>query len=102
LSLRFLSPAVHLIRGTLNLSDVPLQEQHVVLRIAGEFEGASEALRDEISRLQRVLEEARAESQAERRAAQEEHVRLSNALTELELHTLMSRANINTWNSLLR
>ena len=71
-------------------------------KLAGEFEGAGEALRDEISRLQSELEEARAESQAERRAAQEERVRLSSVLTELELHTLMSRANINTWNSLLR
>jgi hypothetical protein len=63
-----------------------LQEQHAVLhKLAGEFEGASEALRDEISRLRSELEEARAESQAERRAAQEERVRLSNALTELEL-----------------
>jgi hypothetical protein len=72
------------------------------LRIAREFEGREEALRDEISRLQRELEEARAELQAEQRAAQEERARLSNALTELELHTLVSRANINTWNSLLR
>ena len=63
-----------------------LQEQYAVLhKLAGEFEGASEALRDEISRLQSELEEARTESEAERRAAREERVRLSNALTELEL-----------------
>ena len=54
-------------------------------KLAGEFEGASEALRDEVSRLQSGLKEARAESQAERRAAQEEWIRPSNALTELEL-----------------
>jgi hypothetical protein len=85
LSLRFLSSAVHLIGGTLNSSDVPgpAGTARGAAQTRWEFEGAGEALRDEISRLQSELEEARAESQAERRAAQEECVRLSNALTEL-------------------
>ncbi len=39
-------------------------------KLAGEFEGTSEVLRDEISRLQSELEEAHAESQAEWRAVQ--------------------------------
>jgi hypothetical protein len=63
-----------------------LRERKEELRkLAGEFEGASEVLRDEIGKLRGELEEARTELEAERKAAEEERARLSNALTELEL-----------------
>jgi DNA repair exonuclease SbcCD ATPase subunit len=63
-----------------------LRERKEELRkLAGEFEGASEVLRDEIGKLRGELDEARAELEAERKAAEEERARLSNALTELEL-----------------
>ena len=62
-----------------------LQEQQAGLyRLAEEFEGVNEALRDEIGRLQVDLEGSRAELDAERKAAEEERLRLSNALAELE------------------
>ena len=53
-------------------------------RLAGEFEGTNEALNDEIGRLQVELDGARSELLAERKAAEEERLRLSNALAELE------------------
>ncbi|KAH9981756.1 hypothetical protein BJV74DRAFT_74892 [Russula compacta] len=62
-----------------------LQEQRAGLnRLAEEFEGVNEALRDEIGRLQVDVEGSRAELDAERKAAEEERLRLSNALAELE------------------
>jgi hypothetical protein len=72
--------------GSGNSSLEVLRERESELyRLAGEFEVASEALREEIGKLRSELEEARTELEAERKAAQEERVRLSNALTELEL-----------------
>ena len=63
-----------------------LEERHAELhKLAEEFGGTSEALRVEICRLQGELEEARAELEAERNAGKEERVRLSDALTVLEL-----------------
>jgi hypothetical protein len=62
-----------------------LQEQMEGLHdLAGEFENANEALRDEISRLQGDFEGTRSELEAERKAGEEERLRLSNALSELE------------------
>ncbi|KAI0247917.1 hypothetical protein BJV78DRAFT_1285140 [Lactifluus subvellereus] len=62
-----------------------LQEEKAGLhKLAGEFAAENEALRDEIGRLQVDLEGTQAELEAERKAAEEEHVQLSNALTELE------------------
>jgi hypothetical protein len=52
-------------------------------KLAGEFEGANEGLRDEIGGLQVELEGARTELEAERKAAEEERLRLSNTLAEL-------------------
>lgn len=63
-----------------------LEERHAELHnLAEEFGGTSEALRVEICRLQGELGEARAELEAERNAGEEERVRLSDALAELEL-----------------
>ena len=63
-----------------------LQEETAELRkLAGEFVGMNEALRDEIGQLQVELEGTRAELEAERKAAEEEHAQLSHALTELQL-----------------
>lgn len=63
-----------------------LQEEKAELRkLAEEFVGENEALRDEIDRLQVELEGTRAELEAERKAAEEERTQLSNALTELQL-----------------
>ena len=63
-----------------------LQEEKAELRkLAEEFMGENEALRDEIERLQVELEGTRAELEAERKAAEEERTQLSNALTELQL-----------------
>jgi hypothetical protein len=63
-----------------------LQEERAELRkLAEEFVGENEALRDEIERLQVELEGTRAELEAERKAAEEERTQLSNALTELQL-----------------
>ena len=62
-----------------------LQEREEGLhRLAGEFEGTNKALSDEIGRLQVELDGARSELEAERKAAGEERLRLSNALAELE------------------
>jgi Skp family chaperone for outer membrane proteins len=52
--------------------------------LAGEFDGTNKALNDEINRLQVELDGARSELEAERKAAEEERLRLSNALAELE------------------
>ncbi|KAH9066387.1 hypothetical protein EDB87DRAFT_1590942 [Lactarius vividus] len=66
---------------------VALQEEKVGLRkLAGEFVGENEALRDEIGKLQVELEGTRAELEGERKAAEEERAQLSHALTELQLH----------------
>ena len=63
-----------------------LQEEKAELRkLAEEFMGENEALRDEIERLQVELEGTRAELEAERKAAEEERTQLSNALMELQL-----------------
>ena len=69
-------------KSTLEALDERIAELH---KLAEEFGGTSEALRIEICRLQGELEEARVELEAERNAAKEERVRLSDALTELEL-----------------
>jgi len=62
-----------------------LQEQRAELhKLAGEFGGANEALRDEIGKLHAELEGARAELEAERKAAEEERLRLTDAHAELE------------------
>jgi hypothetical protein len=62
-----------------------LQEDKAGLhKLAGEFAAENEALRDEIGRLQVDLEGTQAELEAERKAAEEERVQLSNALAELE------------------
>ncbi|KAI0293560.1 hypothetical protein BC826DRAFT_1014818 [Russula brevipes] len=62
-----------------------LQEQKAGLyRLVEEFEGTKEALRDEIGKVQIELEGVRTELEAERKGAEEEHQRLTNALTELE------------------
>lgn len=62
-----------------------LQEQMGGLhKLAEEFESANEALRDEMGRLQVGLEWTRSELGAERKAAEEERQRLSDALSELE------------------
>ena len=62
-----------------------LQERKEGLhRLAGEFEGTNKALSDEIGRLQFELDGACSELEAERKAAEEERLRLSNALAELE------------------
>jgi hypothetical protein len=53
-------------------------------RLAEEFEGTNTVLSDEIGRLQVELDGARSELEAERKAAEEERLRLSNALAELE------------------
>ena len=53
-------------------------------KLAEEFESANEALRDEMGRLHVGLEWTRSELQAERKAAEEERQRLSDALAELE------------------
>ncbi|KAI9446192.1 hypothetical protein H4582DRAFT_1904179 [Lactarius indigo] len=64
-----------------------LQEEKVGLRkLAGEFLGENEALRDEIGKLQVELEGTRAELEGERKAAEEERAQLSHALSELQLH----------------
>jgi len=60
------------------------EEMEGLHELAGEFESANEALRDEVSGLQVQLEGARCELEAERKAAQEERLRLSNALAEVE------------------
>ncbi|KAH9180809.1 hypothetical protein EDB89DRAFT_2224513 [Lactarius sanguifluus] len=66
---------------------VALQEEKVGLRkLAGEFVGENEALRDEIGKLQVELEGTHAELEGERKAAEEERAQLSHALTELQLH----------------
>jgi hypothetical protein len=62
-----------------------LQERKEELhRLAGEFEGTNKALSNEIGGLQVKLDGARSELEAERKAAQEERLQLSNALAELE------------------
>lgn len=62
-----------------------LQEQKEELhRLSGEFEDTNKALGNEIGRLQVELDGARSELEAERKAAEEERLRLSNALAELE------------------
>ncbi|KAH9958343.1 hypothetical protein BC827DRAFT_612750 [Russula dissimulans] len=69
--------------GTLTFET--LQEQRAELhKLAGEFDGANEALRDEMGRLRIELEGSRAELEVERKAAEEERLRLSDALAELE------------------
>ena len=73
-------------RGGTSTLEAALEERFAELhKLAEEFGGTSEALRIEICRLQGELEDARAELEAERNAAKEERVRLSDALTELEL-----------------
>jgi hypothetical protein len=72
-------------RGVSTLGALQEREEGLY-KLAGEFEGASEALRGEIGRLRGELEEARTELEAERKTAQDDRVRLSNTLTELELH----------------
>jgi len=63
-----------------------LQEEKAGLRkLAEEFMGENEALRDEIGKLQAELEGTRAELEGERKAAEEERAQLSHALTELQL-----------------
>jgi hypothetical protein len=62
-----------------------LQERKEELHeLAGEFEGTNKALSDEVGRLQVELDGARSELEAERKAAEEDRLRLSNALAELE------------------
>lgn len=62
-----------------------LQEEREGLhKLAGEFESVNAALREEIEGLQADLEGTRSELLAERKAAEEEHLQLSNALAELE------------------
>lgn len=53
-------------------------------KLAEEFEGANKTLSDRINRLQVELDGARSELEAERKAAEEERLRLSDALAELE------------------
>ena len=60
------------------------EEKEGLHKLAEEFESVSAALRDEIDRLQSELEGTRSELQAERKAAEEEQLQLSNALAELE------------------
>ena len=63
-----------------------LEEEKAELRkLAGEFVGENEALRDEIGKLQVELEGTRAELEGERKAAEDQRVQLSHALTEIEL-----------------
>ncbi|KAI9459454.1 hypothetical protein BJY52DRAFT_1265783 [Lactarius psammicola] len=63
-----------------------LQEEKAGLRkLAEEFVGENEALRDEIGKLQVELEGTRAELEGERKAAEEERAQLSHVLTELQL-----------------
>ncbi|KAF8266462.1 hypothetical protein EI94DRAFT_1733027 [Lactarius quietus] len=63
-----------------------LQEEKAGLhKLAEEFMGENEGLRDEFGRMQVELEGTRAELEAERKAAEEERTQLSNALTELQL-----------------
>jgi hypothetical protein len=62
-----------------------LQERKEELhRLTGEFEGTNKALSNEIGELQAKLDGARSELEAERKAAEEERLRLSNGLAELE------------------
>jgi hypothetical protein len=62
-----------------------LQERKEGLhRLAGEFEGTNKTLSNEVDRLQVELDGARSELEAERKASEEERLRLSNALAELE------------------
>jgi hypothetical protein len=62
-----------------------LQERREGLHmLAGKFEGTNKALSDEIARLQVELDGARSELEAGRKAAEEERLRLSRALAELE------------------
>jgi hypothetical protein len=60
------------------------KEKEGLHKLAGEFENVNGALRDEICMLQLELEGTRSELLTERKAAEEERLRLSNALTELE------------------
>ena len=60
------------------------EEMEGLHKLAGEFESVNGALRDEICMLQLELEGTRSELLTERKAAEEERLRLSNALTELE------------------
>ena len=60
------------------------EEKEGLHKLAGEFESVNGALRDEICMLQLELEGTRSELLTERKAAEEERLRLSNALTELE------------------
>jgi hypothetical protein len=53
-------------------------------KLSVEFEGSNKALRDEIGGLQIEFDGARSELEAERKAAEEVRLRLSNALAELE------------------
>lgn len=64
--------------------EVLQEEMEGLHKLAEEFENANEALRDEMGRLQVGLEWTRSELEAERKAAEEERQRLSNALAELE------------------
>ena len=67
------------------LIDSMQKEKARLHKLAGDFVGENEALRDEIGRLQVELEGTRAELDAERKAAEEERAQLSHALTELQL-----------------
>ncbi len=60
------------------------QQKEGLHQLAEEFEGANNVLRDEIGRLQVELVGTRSELEAERKAAEEERLRLSNALADLE------------------
>ncbi|KAI0265755.1 hypothetical protein BGY98DRAFT_926970 [Russula aff. rugulosa BPL654] len=62
----------------------PKQTPFQTERLAGEFEDTNRALSDEVGRLQVELDGARSELEAERKAAEEDRLRLSNALAELE------------------
>jgi hypothetical protein len=53
-------------------------------QLAGEFTAANEVLREEMGKLQVDLEGTRAELEAERKAAEKERMKLSDALVELE------------------
>ncbi len=61
------------------------EEKAELLKLAGEFMGENEALKDEIGKLQVELEGTRAELEADRKATEEERAQLSHALTELQL-----------------
>jgi hypothetical protein len=67
------------------LIDSMQKDKAALHKLAGDFVGENEALRDEIGKLQVELEGTRAELEAERKAAEEERAQLSDTLTELQL-----------------